>query len=59
MTVRPSSSTRALTGTIKEGDESTRDLLLELLLEQKIANLHAAELDDTAFEQDDVKLDAH
>lgn len=56
MAVLPASSPRALAATIKEGDGDTLDMLLEILLAQKVSTLHLAELGDTAFDQDDVEL---
>ena len=55
--IRRASRTTALEAVIKEGDSDTLDMLLELLLEQKVTNLHAAELGETEFSQKDVELE--
>lgn len=56
MTATPTPGPQSVITAIKDGDQDKLDLLLELLLEQKVANLHAAEISDSEFDQDDVEL---
>ncbi len=57
MTVSVSASPRALSAAIKENAEHERDLLLELLLAQKISILHLGEVSGEVFEEDDVEME--
>lgn len=44
---------------LEEIAESQNDLLLELLLEQKIDTLHLAEVSGEVFDQEDVELETN
>lgn len=53
-----SGSPRALEVLVEKA-ESQNDLLLELLLEQKVNTLHLAEIAGVQFEQEDVELETN
>ena len=56
MTATPTASPQLVETAIREGDVDKIDMLLELLLELKVANLHAAEISTSEFDQEDVEM---
>ena len=56
MTATPTASPRLVETAIREGDVDKIDMLLDLLIAQKVGNLHAAEISDSEFDEGDVEL---